>query len=56
MKRRVSFGAVLGAMVSVGALLAHPEVLALLPERFALWGSAAGICLQAVARPLSSRE
>lgn len=49
-KGRIRWGGLLGFVVSVGSLLGHPEILALLPEKAALIGSALGIVIQTLTK------
>lgn len=49
-KIRVRWGGLIGLVVSAGALLSQPEILALLPEKVALICSAAGMVIQAVTK------
>lgn len=48
--------AVLGFCVSVGSLLSHPEILALLPENLAVIGSAIGIVIQTLTKQPVRKE
>lgn len=47
----INWAGVLGVVVSVGSLLSHPEILNLLPERWAVIGSAIGVAIQALTNP-----
>lgn len=55
-KGKIRWGGFLGFVVSVGSLLSHPEILALLPEKAALIGSAVGIVIQTVTKQPVRRE
>jgi hypothetical protein len=52
MIKRIRLPALGGILVSVGGLLSHPEILNLLPEKWALVASASGILIQAVTKAL----
>jgi uncharacterized membrane protein YfcA len=48
--KRFHVAGVLSALVSVGGLLSHPEILNLLPEKYAVVMSAVGVVLQAITK------
>ncbi len=53
MLKRIRLPALGGVLVSVGGLLAHPEILNFLPEKWAVAVSAVGIAIQAVTKAIT---
>ena len=50
--RRINLKAIGAAIVSVGGLLSHPEVMNVLPEKYALGVSILGVIAQSVTSPI----
>jgi len=48
--KRFHVAGLLSALVSIAGLLSHPEILNLLPEKYAVIMSAAGVVLQAITK------
>lgn len=46
---------ILGLTITLGSLLSHPEILNLLPERWAVIGSIVGAAIQAATNPAARR-
>lgn len=48
--KRFHTAGVVSALVAIGGLLSHPEILNLLPEKYAVIVSAIGVLLQAITK------